>query len=314
MPEPVPASVSVRDLAKRYGAVEAVRGVSFDVAGGEVFGLLGPNGAGKTTILECMLGLRRPDSGAVAIFGVDALAHPGRARERVGAQIQLASLQDKVTPREALGLFASFYRDHAAVGGLIERFGISPKADAPFDSLSGGQRQRLLLALAFVNNPRLVVLDEPTSGLDVRSRRELHALILGLRSAGQTVLLSTHHLEEANLLCDRVAILNEGRIAAVASPAELVSRARAAPELEIRTARPIGRMAAAAIHGVMGCRIDGATCWLETADVGGTLTALMKRLDADQNPLLGIQIRRPSLEDVFIELTGRAWPGWEEEG
>jgi ABC-2 type transport system ATP-binding protein len=301
--------VCVRDLTKRYGAVEAVRGVSFDVAGGEIFGILGPNGAGKTSILECLLGLRRPDSGSVAICGVDALAHPGQARARVGAQIQLASLQDKVTPREALGLFASFYRDHVPVSELIERFGLSAKADAHFDSLSGGQRQRLFLALAFVNNPTLVVLDEPTSGLDVRSRRELHALILGLRSAGRTVLMSTHHLEEAGLLCDRVAILCEGRIAAVASPAELVSRARAAPELEITTARPIGRAEAVAVHGVVGCRFDGATCWLSTADVGGTLTALMKRLETDQNPLLGIHIRSPSLEDVLLELTGRPWAG-----
>ncbi len=316
MPELGPACVCVRDLTKRYGAVEAVRGVSFDVSYGEIFGILGPNGAGKTSILECLLGLRRPDSGKLETCGIDALEHPEQAKARVGAQVQLASLQDKVTPREALGLFASFYSDHAPVEGLIERFELSAKADMPFESLSGGQRQRLLLALAFVNNPRLVILDEPTSGLDVHSRREFHGLILGLRSAGQTVLLSTHYMEEAHLLCDRIAVLCEGRIAAVASPAEMVSHSRAMPQLEIRTARPIGRAEALELHGVAGCRAEGTACCLETADVTGTLSDLMRRLEADQNPLLAIQIRRPSLEDAFVELTGRPWaePGEGDAG
>jgi len=314
MPETGSPSVRVRDLAKRYGAVEAVRGVSFEVAQGEIFGLLGPNGAGKTSILECLLGLRRPDSGTLEIEGVDAVEKPALAKARVGAQIQLASLQDKITAREALGFFASFYREHADVDGLIGRFELTAKADAPFDSLSGGQRQRLFLALAFVNNPRLVVLDEPTSGLDVHSRRELHRLILGLRSSGQTVLLSTHYLEEAHALCDRVAILCEGRIVAAAGPAELVSRARARPRLEIRTARAITAAEASALPGVAGCRVDGNACSLETTDTGATTAALMKRLDADGNALLDIQIKRPSLEDVFIELTGRAWSGPVGEG
>src|SRR5580692_10547182 len=160
MPESRPPCVRVRDLTKRYGAVEAVRGVSLEVGQGEIFGILGPNGAGKTSILECLLGLRRPDSGSMEIDGIDAVGRPELAKERVGAQVQLASLQDKITAREALGFFASFFRGHAEVDGLIARFGLTAKADAPFDSLSGGQRQRLLLALAFVNNPRLVVLDE----------------------------------------------------------------------------------------------------------------------------------------------------------
>jgi ABC-2 type transport system ATP-binding protein len=314
MPETGSPSVRVRELTKRYGAVQAVRDVSFEVAPGEIFGLLGPNGAGKTSILECLLGLRRPDSGTLEIDGVDAVGQPELAKARVGAQIQLASLQDKLTPREALGLFGSFYRDHAPVDQLIERFELSAKADAPFHSLSGGQRQRLFLALAFVNNPRLVVLDEPTAGLDVLSRRELHRLILGLRSAGQTVLLSTHFLEEADALCDRVAILSEGRIVAAASPAELVSRARAKPRLEIRTERPVPAAVAAALDGVAGSRVDGDRCWLETGDATGTLTALMKRLEADRNRLLDIQVHRPSLEDVFVELTGRPWTDSRREG
>jgi ABC-2 type transport system ATP-binding protein len=314
MPETGSSSVRVRDLTKRYGAVEAVSSVSFDVAEGEIFGLLGPNGAGKTSILECLLGLRRPDSGTVEIGGVDAVGKPALAKERVGAQIQLASLQEKLTAREALGFFASFYRDHASVDELIERFELSSKADAPFGSLSGGQRQRLFLALAFVNNPRLVVLDEPTSGLDVHSRRDLHRLIRGLRSTGQTVLLSTHYLEEAHGLCDRVAFLCGGAIVAVGSPAELISRARAKPRLEIRTERAMAAAEVSALPGVVGCRIEGDSCRMDTDDASATLTALVKKLEADANPLLDIQVHRPSLEDVFVELTGRPWTDAEPEG
>jgi len=312
MPETGLPSVCVRDLAKRYGAIEAVRGVSFEVAEGEVFGLLGPNGAGKTSILECLLGLRRPDSGSILIGGADVLSHPEVAKARVGAQIQQASLQDRLTAREALRYYGFFYSNPAGVDELIARFELAEKADAPFESLSGGQRQRLLLALAFVNNPRLVILDEPTAGLDARSRRELHRLILGFRSSGHTVLMSTHYLEEAHQLCDRIAILNDGRIVATGSPDALISRARAAPRIEARTERPLSRAEAEGLAGVVGCRIEGSTCWLETSDVGRTMTALTGRFEEDSNTILDIQIHRRSLEDVFIELTGRPWS--PEEG
>jgi ABC-2 type transport system ATP-binding protein len=208
--------------------VEALRGVSFEIGKGEIFGLLGPNGAGKTTALECILGLRRPDSGSVEIEGVDALAHPEEARQRVGALLQGGALQDKITPRRALGLFASFYREPEGVDALIERFGLGEKSDSAFDTLSGGQRQRLFLALAFVNNPELVVLDEPTAGLDPNSRRELHDSIVGMRGAGRTVLLSTHDLDEAHRLCDRIGILDRGRIVSMGRPGDLVAQFAAA--------------------------------------------------------------------------------------
>ncbi|HEY4990151.1 MAG TPA: ABC transporter ATP-binding protein, partial [Opitutaceae bacterium] len=196
MPAPNPASVCVRDLSRRYGPVEAIRGVGFDAYPGEIFGLLGPNGAGKSTTLECILGLRRPDSGSIHLDGVDALAHPREAKQICGAQIQGATLQDKITPRRALELFGSFFRHPAGVEELIKAYGLSEKSDAPFDSLSAGQRQRLFLALAFVNRPSIVVLDEPTAGLDPRSRRELYDVIRGLRESGRTVILSTHDLGE----------------------------------------------------------------------------------------------------------------------
>jgi ABC-2 type transport system ATP-binding protein len=217
-------SVRVRDLARRYGPVEALRGVTFEITRGEIFGLLGPNGAGKTTALECILGLRRPDSGSIEIEGVDAVALPLEAKQRVGALLQAATLQDKITPRRVLGLFASFYREAAEVESLIERFGLKEKSNSAFDTLSGGQRQRLFLALAFVNNPGLLILDEPTAGLDPMSRRDLHALIAGMRDSGRTVLLSTHDLGEAQLLCDRVGIIDRGRIVALGRPDDLIAK------------------------------------------------------------------------------------------
>jgi ABC-2 type transport system ATP-binding protein len=309
------ASVSVCDLTKLYGSVVAVRGISFDVAAGEIFGLLGPNGAGKTTTLECILGLRRPDLGSILIAGIDAVAHPAEAKQLVGAQIQSATLQDKITPRQVLGLFASFYREPAKVDDLIGQFGLSAKADAPFDSLSSGQRQRLFLALAFVNDPRLVVLDEPTAGLDPRSRRELHDVINGMRTAGRTVLLSTHDLDEAHRLCDRIGILDEGRIIAVARPADLIAASGATPHIAVKTIKMLAASLVGSLPGVTSCQQQADGWLLGTTDVNRTIGALVRGVEAAGNGFLDLQIHRPTLEDVFLSLTGRAWssPGEEEK-
>lgn len=304
----LPAStVRVRDLARRYGAVEALRGVSFEVASGEIYGLLGRNGAGKTTALECVLGLRRPDRGTIEIGGIDALALPGRVKPLVGAQLQAATLQDKITPRQALRLFAAFYTEPANVGELLGRFALAEKADAPFDSLSGGQRQRLFLALAFVNRPRVVVLDEPTAGLDPQARRELHGAIEGLRADGVTVLLSTHDLAEARQLCDRIGILHGGRIVADATPAELVARSHAPTRLAVRAEKLLTPELLAELRGAHDRRTREGGWLLETSDVNQTIAALVQGLAATQNTLLDVQVLRPSLEDVFIELTGQPW-------
>ena len=184
------AKVIVRDLRKRYGGVEAVRGVSFEIQDGEIFGMLGPNGAGKTTTLECVIGLRDPDEGTIEVCGIDARRQPAEVKQRIGAALQATALQDKITPREALALFGSFYRDCVPTNDLLKRFALEEKADVYFDTLSGGQRQRLALALAFVNNPQLVFLDEPTTGLDPQSRRELHGEIAAMKRDGHTVLLT----------------------------------------------------------------------------------------------------------------------------
>jgi ABC-2 type transport system ATP-binding protein len=302
-----PPEVRVQDLMKRYGDVDAVRGISFEVAAGEIFGLLGPNGAGKTTTLECLLGLRRPDAGAVWLGGIDALADPVRARCTTGAQLQSAALQDKITPREALRLFASFYPAPASIDHLIERFGLAEKANAPFASLSGGLKQRVLLALAFINRPRRVVLDEPTAGLDPQSRRELHQVIRSLRDDGCTILLSTHQLDEAQQLCDRIGILHHGRLVALAPPAELIAGARTLPRLLLRTAQPFDPAMLNRLTGVSDARPDGTGWTVATRDVTRTITELTRELDLAKNELLDLQIQRPSLEDVFIELTGERW-------
>lgn len=313
MPDPAGAAVSVSALTKRYDAVVAVDAVTFSVEPGEIFGLLGPNGAGKTTTLECLLGLRRPEAGRITVDGLDVIANPGAAKRRIGAQLQSAALQEKISPREAICLFQSFHGRTPAPAALLERFGLTACAEAAFGTLSGGQRQRLFLALAFVNEPSLLVLDEPTAGLDPAARRELHAVMVALRAAGRTVLLSTHDLEEAGQLCDRIGIIDEGRMITVARPADLIAGARGESRVSGVTGRPLPPAGVAALPGVV--RVDGAReRWqLHTTDVAGTLTALLRLLEHEANPLLDLHVQRPSLEDVFIELTGRPWTREAEE-
>ncbi len=220
----IPA-LAVHALARRYGAVKAVNGISFEVAAGEVFGLLGPNGAGKTTTLESILGLVRPDAGRIEIEG-DADPAPGRAK--IGAVLQATGLPDKITPREALAVFGAFYPAPLDPQTLLERFGLAEKANAAFDSLSGGQKQRLALALAFAGNPRLLLLDEPTTGLDPQMRREVQDHIAAMRKEGRAVLLATHDMAEVERLCDRIAVIARGRIVATGAPRDLIAKAGAA--------------------------------------------------------------------------------------
>jgi ABC-2 type transport system ATP-binding protein len=218
------AAIVVEGLTRRHGVVTAADGLSFEVGTGEVFGLLGPNGAGKTTTLECILGLGHPDAGRITICGQDAHANPRQARAKIGAVLQATGLQDKITPREALDLFRSFYARSGATDDLIARFGLREKQDAAYDTLSGGQKQRLALALAFVGAPQVFVLDEPTAGLDPQMRREVQDHIRAMKDAGRAVLLATHDMDEAERLCDRLAVIAGGRIVATGTPRELISR------------------------------------------------------------------------------------------
>lgn len=307
MVPPSLARLSVRALTKRYGAVEALRGVSFKINAGEIFGLLGSNGAGKTTTLECILGLRRPDSGTIHLGEIDVLAQPDAAKELLGAQIQSASLQDLITPRQALRLFAAFYRRAAPVERMIEQFGLQEKANAPFSSLSGGQKQRLFLALAFVNQPSVLLLDEPTVSLDPQSRHDVHRAIADLRSDGRAVLLCTHYLDEAQQLCDRIGILEAGRIVAVGTATELIARSSALPQLIVRTARILPTSLLAALPDTQVIKQDDVVCRLSARNANATIAALVKEVQNHSIDLLELNVQQPSLEDVFIELTGRAY-------
>ncbi len=260
----VQQAVHIEGLVKRYGGVTAVDGVSLDIGGrgegaaGEIFGILGRNGAGKTTTLECVIGLRRPDAGEITVAGIDAVREPAMARRKIGVQLQATALQDKITPRQALGLFAAFYSEPADIGDLLRRFGLEAKADAAFDTLSGGQKQRLALALALVNRPEIVILDEPTAGLDAEARRELHDAITEVKRAGHTVILTTHDIAEVERLCDRIAIMDRGRFVAVGRPGELVAASRGLPAVIVRTSPRISEAEARRFRGQRGRSWGGA--------------------------------------------------------
>src|SRR5436853_7361448 len=216
--------VQVSAIAKTYGRTVAIDEVSFDVRQGEIFGLIGPNGAGKTTTMECVEGLRKPDRGSIAVLGLDPRRHVYTLQERIGVQLQEAQLQKRIKVREAVGLWASLYRNPVDGDRLIEQLGLGDKRNAWFMTLSGGQKQRLFIALALINDPELVFLDELTTGLDPQARRAIWDLVRSIRQRGKTVFLTTHLMDEAERLCDRVAIIEHGRIADIGRPEELVSR------------------------------------------------------------------------------------------
>jgi ABC-2 type transport system ATP-binding protein len=299
----VTPKVRVSDLRKQYGGVPAAQGVSFEIADGEIFGLIGPNGAGKTTTVECTIGLREPDAGTIEVCGIDARRRPLEVRQKIGAALQATSLQDKITPREALALFGSFYRTRAEPNQLLERFALADKADAPFDSLSGGQRQRLALALAFVNKPELVFLDEPTAGLDPLSRRELHDEIAQMKRDGHTVLLTTHYIDEAQTLCDRIAVIHRGRIVATGAPRELIGRSERLPMVSIATMQPIAAECWNGLPDVDGLSWSGTTAQFSTSRVNETVSELLRRFAERGIEVAELHVQKATLEDVFLELT-----------
>ena len=297
------AKVSVQDLRKRYGGIEAAKGVSFEIQDGEIFGLLGPNGAGKTTTVECTIGLREPDEGSIEICGIDARRRPREARQKVGAALQSTALQDQITPREALALFGSFYKEKSEPDVLLERFALTDKADAPFDSLSGGQRQRVALALAFVNKPELVFLDEPTAGLDPQSRRELHAEIARMKRDGHTVLLTTHYIDEAQELCDRIAVISHGRIVASGAPRDLIGQSNRPPIVSVIASRPIDADVWTGLAGVESLQQQGTTAQFTASNVNATVAEFLTRLEARAISVSELHVQKATLEDVFLELT-----------
>jgi ABC-2 type transport system ATP-binding protein len=301
----MPATVEVDGLVKRYGAVEAVRGLSFTVASGEIVGLLGPNGAGKTSALECVIGLRQSDGGSIRVCGIDVRHDQSAMRERIGVQLQATALPEQMRVREALTLFASFYRRSVSPDMLIERFSLAEKADAPFASLSGGQKQRLGLALALVNDPEVLFLDEPTAAMDPQARGELHDGIRALKQAGRSVLLTTHYIDEAETLCDRVVIVDHGTVIAEGTPRDLIARSAGVTRIVCTTDRPLDQAALAALDGANAAEIDGVVARISSRAINRTVIALVHHLESSGAGLVDLQIRKPSLEEVFIELTGR---------
>jgi ABC-2 type transport system ATP-binding protein len=297
--------LQVENLVKRYGDVEAVRGVSFNVEEGEVFGLLGPNGAGKTSTVEIMEGLRTLDSGRVSVCGLDPQKNGQELKHQIGAALQSTSLPDKLRVIEALRLFASFYRRHRNPEELLKRFGLEEKRNTFYSQLSGGQKQRLALAMALINDPKVLFFDEPTAGLDPQVRREIYDIIEELRREKKTIVMTTHYIEEAERLCDRVAIVDHGTVIALGTPRELKDRSGDKTRLEVRLARPETAEALRKLEGVSDCRILGDSYVLQCQRPPQAIVSLVKHLESQGNELISLEIATPSLEDVFIELTGR---------
>jgi ABC-2 type transport system ATP-binding protein len=275
-------AIAVHGLRKSYGALEAVRGIDFEVRRGEVFGLLGPNGAGKTTTVEILEGYRRRDAGEVEVLGSDPAGAGGAWRERIGVVLQSSAMYETLTVVEMLRLFAGYYREPRPVDEVVSLVGLQDKRDDRVRRLSGGQRRRLDLGLALVGDPELIFLDEPTTGFDPRARRQAWETIRGLRGLGKTILLTTHYLDEAERLADRVAVLAQGRIVAFGTPAELTG---ALPATEIRY------------------RENGREVVLETDEPTRVLHELTSRALAESRELEGLVVRRPSLEEVYLSLT-----------
>ena len=295
----------VENLVKRYGDLEAVRGVSFSVEEGEVFGLLGPNGAGKTSTIEVLEGLRVADGGRVSVCGFDPVRNPTELKREIGAALQSTSLPDKLRVTEALRLFSSFYNRGRQPEELLKRFGLEEKRNAFYSQLSGGQKQRLALAMALVNDPKVLFLDEPTAGLDPQVRREIYDIVEELKHEKKTIVLTTHYIEEAERLCDRVAIVDHGKVIAQGTPRELKQTSANTSRVEVRLAKPASNGALKSLDGVVDARELGGAYVLHCQRTAPAIVALVKHLEAEGNELVSLEIATPSLEDVFIELTGR---------
>ncbi|MFE1026357.1 ATP-binding cassette domain-containing protein [Streptomyces sp. NPDC058818] len=293
--------IEVTELRKSYGGRPAVDGVSFAVEEGEIFGILGPNGAGKTTTVECVEGLRVPDAGRVRVTGLDPVADHKQVTRVLGAQLQQSELQPKLTVREALELYAGFYPKPADWRPLAERLGLTPKLNSRFGKLSGGQKQRLSIALALVGDPRIVVLDELTTGLDPRARRETWQLIEDVRAGGVTVLLVTHFMEEAQRLCDRIAVIDKGRVAALDTPAGLIRRSAGATVISFTPSAPLDDDDLNALPGLASVqRKDGRVTLSGTDETVNAVITLLARTRVTAHQL---RVTDTTLDDAFLDLT-----------
>ncbi|KOV58246.1 sulfate ABC transporter ATPase [Streptomyces sp. NRRL WC-3618] len=293
--------IEVHDLRKSYGGRPVVDGVSFAVEEGEIFGILGPNGAGKTTTVECVEGLRVPDAGRVRVTGLDPVTDHEATSRALGAQLQQSELQAKLTVREALKLYAAFYPRPADWRPLAERLGLTDRLDTRFGKLSGGQKQRLFIALALIGNPRVVVLDELTTGLDPRARRDTWELIEDVRASGVTVLLVTHFMEEAQRLCDRIAVIDRGRVAALDTPAGLIRRSTGATMISFTPSAPLAEDALNALPALASVDYrDGRVTLSGTDETVNAVLTLLARSHVTAHQL---RVTDATLDDAFLDLT-----------
>jgi ABC-2 type transport system ATP-binding protein len=312
LPPPTAApeiAVRCRGLVKRYGEVVAVDGLDLEVRRGECFGLLGPNGAGKTTTLEILEGLTVPDAGEVEVLGATWTRrghHSQALRQRLGLALQETQLSPKLTVLETLRLFRSFYLRGRAPEAVMARLALDEKRDAPVGKLSGGQKQRLAVACALVGDPELLFLDEPTTGLDPQSRLQLWEQVTEFRAGGGTVALTTHYMEEAERLCDRVAIVDHGRVIALGTPAELIASLHAADFVEFASEPELPREALLRLEGVREVHRHGANWTLAVGSLTAGVPALLAAVERSGALLSHLSTHRATLEDVFVTLTGRA--------
>jgi ABC-2 type transport system ATP-binding protein len=299
--------IQVQSLQKSYGKVEAVKGVDFQVDAGEVFGLLGPNGAGKTSTIEILEGLRPRTGGQATVLGFDPDRQTQQLKDRIGVCLQATNLPAKIRTQEALELFGSFYSRSLSSELLLKRLQLWDKRAAYYETLSGGQKQRLALALALVNDPQLLFLDEPTTGLDPQIRLEIHKLIEEMKEEKRTVVLTTHYIEEAERLCDRVAIIDEGKIVAMGTPRELQQKSRMQSRIDIVTAQPLDSHALPQWPEALETLLadDKRSLTVYSSRPARTLFEIMKWLDQQGLQLEDVHLKRPTLEDVFVELTGK---------
>lgn len=299
-------AIYVRGLSKSYGTFEAVKGIDFEVRPGEVFGLLGPNGAGKTSTVEILEGLRPRTAGDVKVLDFDPDRQKQRLKDQIGVCLQATNLPDKITVKESLDLFGAFYTRNVDGVALLKRLQLEEKKDAAYATLSGGQKQRLAIALALINDPQLLFLDEPTTGLDPQVRLEIRDLIEELRAEKRTIVMTTHYIEEAERLCDRVAIIDSGQIIASGSPRELQAKSAHQASIEIVLGQPWeGELPAwpHSIRSTLGA--DRRQLKVTSDKPAQTLVEMVKWIDAQRLELEDVHLKRPTLEDVFIELTGK---------
>jgi ABC-2 type transport system ATP-binding protein len=304
---PSQSAISCRGLVKRYGSLAAVDGLDLEVRAGECFGLLGPNGAGKTTTIEILQGLLAPDAGDVEVLGLTWRDHEDELRQRMGSQLQETKLAEKLTVRETLTLFRSFYQQGTSPDDVMELVQLTEKQNAWVTKLSGGQRQRLAVACALVCRPDILFLDEPTTGLDPQSRRQLWDVVLRFREGGGSILLTTHYMEEAERLCDRVAVMDHGRVIALGTPRQLIASLGAEHVVEFALADGVQLEdpVLEALPGVAAVRRDEGKTRLTVARVHETVPALLQLLGARGATLSELTTHHATLEDVFLGLTGR---------